>query len=88
MTRQILFDKVVYMDRLKRAGISEDHARAYAEAFEMALRSAVAIKADLHDAVTELTRPARTDTIHPIPWIILAMLLGAALFGFGMWVAR
>ena len=32
----ILFDKLAYIDSLKRAGLSEEHARAYAEALEQA----------------------------------------------------
>jgi hypothetical protein len=32
----ILFDKLAYIDSLKRAGLSEEHARTYAEALEQA----------------------------------------------------
>ena len=32
----ILFDKLAYIDSLKRAGLSEEQARAYAEALEQA----------------------------------------------------
>jgi hypothetical protein len=32
----ILFDKLAYMDSLKRAGLNEERARAYAEALEQA----------------------------------------------------
>ena len=32
----ILFDKLAYLDSLKRAGLSEEQARAYAEALEQA----------------------------------------------------
>lgn len=41
MSGQILFDKLVYIDRLKRSGISEEHARAHAEAIDEALRESV-----------------------------------------------
>ena len=47
MAEQILFDKLVYMDRLKRAGISEDQARAHAEAMDEALRESVATRFDV-----------------------------------------
>jgi hypothetical protein len=60
MTDQILFDRLVYVDRLKRAGISEDQARAHAEAFDGALREAVATKADLVLVNTEIIA-VRTD---------------------------
>jgi hypothetical protein len=43
----ILFDRLTYIDRLKRAGISDDNARAHAEALDMALRDSVATKADV-----------------------------------------
>lgn len=54
MTDQILFDKLVYIDRLKRAGIGEDQARAYAEAMDEALREAVVTKGDLTMVRTDL----------------------------------
>ena len=41
----VLFDRLAYMDHLKRAGLSEEHARAYTEALEKALRS-TAVKTD------------------------------------------
>jgi hypothetical protein len=49
MTDQILFDKLVYIDRLKAAGIAEGQARAHADAMDEALREAVATKADIRD---------------------------------------
>jgi hypothetical protein len=42
-----LFDKLIYMDRLKRAGINEDQARAHAEAMNDALRESVATHSDI-----------------------------------------
>ena len=39
---QLLFDKLRYMDRLTRAGMADDQARAQAEALEEALRESVA----------------------------------------------
>ena len=50
----ILFDKLAYMDRLKRAGLSEEHARAYAEALEQASHS-MAARAD-RDIMPTLAR--------------------------------
>jgi hypothetical protein len=44
---ELLFDKLTYMDRLKRAGIDDDQARAHGEALEGALRESVATKADV-----------------------------------------
>jgi hypothetical protein len=34
----ILFDKLAYIDRLTRAGVSEEIARAHADALDRALR--------------------------------------------------
>jgi hypothetical protein len=47
MADQILFDRLAYMDRLKRAGVTDEHARAHAEAIDEALRESVATKHDL-----------------------------------------
>ena len=47
MAEQLLFDKLFYMDRLKRADISEEHARAHAEAMEGALHEDVATSAEV-----------------------------------------
>jgi hypothetical protein len=47
MADTILFDKLAYLDRLKRAGIEENQARAHAEAMDEALRESVATKADV-----------------------------------------
>lgn len=41
MADQILFDKLIYIDRLKRAGVSDEQARAHAEAIDEALRETV-----------------------------------------------
>jgi hypothetical protein len=45
--QQLLFDKLAYIDRLKRAGISEDHARAHADAMDEAFRESIATKPDI-----------------------------------------
>lgn len=54
MSDQLLFDNLAYIDRLKRAGIAEDHARAHAEGMEEALRESVATKSDLLAVKTAL----------------------------------
>jgi len=54
MTDLLLFDKLAYLDRLKRAGISEDHARAHAEAINDALRESVATKRDIETVRHEI----------------------------------
>jgi hypothetical protein len=38
----VLFDRLAYMDRLKRAGLDEEHARAITEALEQASHSMAA----------------------------------------------
>jgi hypothetical protein len=50
MSDQILFDKLRYIDRLKSGGITEEQARAHAEAIDDALREVVATRRDLADA--------------------------------------
>jgi hypothetical protein len=47
MADQILFDKLAYIDRLKRAGIDDTQARAHGEALDTALRESVATKGDI-----------------------------------------
>jgi NADH:ubiquinone oxidoreductase subunit D len=61
MADTILFDKLAFIDRLKRAGIEDNQARAHAEAMEDALRESVATKADIarlenmiHSEITRL----------------------------------
>jgi hypothetical protein len=56
MNGTILFDRLAYIDRLKRSGVSDDHARAHAEAIDEALREAVATKRDLHEQIELLKR--------------------------------
>jgi hypothetical protein len=51
----ILFDRLAYIDHLKHSGISEDHARAHADAMNDALRESVATKHDVEIAVRDLT---------------------------------
>ena len=53
-TTQITFDKLVYIDRLKSAGVDEPQARAHAEALDQALRDTVATKHDLAATKQEL----------------------------------
>jgi hypothetical protein len=48
-TTQIVFDKLVYVDRLKSSGIEESQARAHAEALDQALRDTVATKQDVRE---------------------------------------
>ena len=51
---EITFDKLVYIDRLKSAGVDEPQARAHAEALDQALRDTVATKHDLAATKQEL----------------------------------
>jgi hypothetical protein len=56
MTDQILFDRLAYIDRLKRAGIDDTQARAHAEAMGEALRETVATKADIDRLGSDIAR--------------------------------
>jgi hypothetical protein len=51
---EITFDKLVYIDRLKSAGVDEPQARAHAEALDHAPRDSVATKHDLRNLGDEL----------------------------------
>jgi len=51
---EITFDKLVYIDRLKSAGVDEPQARAHAEALDQALRDTVATKHDLRELRDEM----------------------------------
>jgi hypothetical protein len=53
---EITFDKLVYIDRLKSAGIDEPQARAHAEALDQALRDTVATKHDVRMLRDEISR--------------------------------
>ena len=55
MADQILFDKLGFIDRLKRAGVDDNQARAHAEAMDEALRESVATKLDIALAVRDMT---------------------------------
>jgi hypothetical protein len=81
MTDQLLFDKLAYMDRLKRAGLSEDHARAHAEAMEEALRESVATKADIAGVKHEIAIAVRDLTIR-IGGIAIALFAALASIRF------
>jgi hypothetical protein len=54
MADTILFDKLAYIDRLKRAGVDDNLARAHAEAMDEALRESVATKSDLRTETVRL----------------------------------
>ena len=54
MTDTILFDRLTYIDRLKRAGVDDNQARAHAEAMDDALRESVVTKAELRIEITHL----------------------------------
>jgi hypothetical protein len=59
----ILFDRLIYVDRLKRAGITEEHARAHADAMDEALRESVVTKSDLQLLKSDLELLKRDLTI-------------------------
>ena len=83
MADQILFDKLVYMDRLKAAGIAEDQARAHAEAMHEALRETVATKADILALKADLLALEQRLTIRMsvIGAAIVAILASLKFFG-------
>ena len=62
MSDTLLFDKLVYIDRLKRGGIDDNQARAHAEAMTDALRESVATKADLRTESNRLATKIEAET--------------------------
>jgi len=58
---EITFDKLVYIDPLKSAGVDEPHARAHAEALDQALRDTVATKQDLREEIRILRDEMRIE---------------------------
>ena len=88
------FDRLVYIDRLKQAGIDEEAARAHAEALRDALGETVATKGDLLTVKTELKADivkldhridvtARDLTIRGASGLIITatLIVGLKLFG-------
>jgi len=57
----LVFDKLVYLDRLKSAGVSEEVARAHADGLDQALRESVATKADVESL--EIRHDAKFDAV-------------------------
>ena len=49
------FDKLLYLETLKAAGVADDQARAHAHALDEALRDSVATKSDLREMELRLT---------------------------------
>lgn len=54
MADQLLFDKLVYKDRLTRAGISDEQARAMTDAMHEALHESVATKSFVREELMAL----------------------------------
>lgn len=79
MAAQILFDRLAYIDRLKRAGIAEEHARAHAEAIDEALHESVATKRDLREQI-ELLRRDMVITTGTASIALFAALVGIKFF--------
>ena len=69
----IAFDKLVYMDRLKSGGFTEEQARTQAEALDTAMRESVATKHDLELAITEIKGELRLNR-----WM-LALVIAATV---------
>lgn len=84
MADQILFDKLIYVDRLTRAGFTEDQARAHAEAMDEALREAVATRTDLRNTTIELKSDIRevATKVSVLTWVVgLNVALNLGILG-------
>ena len=58
-TTEITFDKLLYIDRLKSAGVAEQHAHAHAAALDQALHCKVVAKHDLGPEISHRRQEAR-----------------------------
>jgi hypothetical protein len=83
MSEQILFDKLAFIDRLKRAGIDDDQARAHAEAMAEALRESVATKRDIAEVKHEIALAVRDMTIRTGAMLIALFAALASIKFFG-----
>jgi hypothetical protein len=83
MADQILFDKLAYIDKLKRAGIDETQARAHGEALDSALRESVATKNDVETLRHDLQLAVRDLTIRTggIAIVLFGALASIKFFG-------
>jgi hypothetical protein len=77
-----VFNKVVYIDRIKRAGITEHEARAHAEAIEQALRG-IATKADFDLVHIQLERAVRDMTIRTASMMAVLLIVLVVIKFFG-----
>src|SRR5712691_12177628 len=82
-TTQIVFDKLVYIDRLKSAGVAEPKARAHAEALDQALRDTVATKQDVRELEHKIEIAVRDLTIRmgAIAIVLFGALATIKFFG-------
>jgi hypothetical protein len=83
MADQILFDKLAYIDKLKRAGIDETHARAHGEALDSVLRESVATKSDVETLRHDLQLAVRDLTIRMggVAIVLFGALVSIKFFG-------
>ncbi len=81
------FDRLLYIDRLREAGVDEPVARAHADALRESLLETVATKADAEALRTALTNKveiaARDLTIHGAGGLVIlaGTIFGPKLFG-------
>jgi hypothetical protein len=80
MPDQVIFDKLTYMDRLIRAGIDREQARAHAEAMEEALRDTVATQSFVRHELLALKQEL-TVRMGLIAMALFAALAAIKFFG-------
>jgi hypothetical protein len=76
----LLFDKLVYKDKLTAAGIPEAQARAHAEAMDEALRESVVTKPFLETRLAQL-ETRLTLRVGGMLTVAVAVLVGVKFFG-------
>ena len=83
MADTLLFDKLAFIDRLKKAGIDDAAARAHAEAMDEALRESVATKRDISEVKYEIRLAVRDITIRTGGGLIALFAALASIKFFG-----
>ena len=75
----ITFDKLAYVDKLKSSGVSEEQARAQADALDSALRDTVATKQDIAELKLQIAE-VKTDVMKVvIPLLVAQVAVFAAI---------
>lgn len=76
----VTFDTLKYVETLKKAGVSDDQARAQAEALREVLDTEVATKQDLENMELKIYAHLEKSTADIIKWNTGTLLVATGLF--------